>query len=109
LTDLYFALAFLLCTSIFCCSIVKLQFRAPFLRALVYYITALCLCQYLFEIFFKIFFDFKALQYPCCHFRDSFTILPLSLPFVKGFFESFLLFSLFVIFAFCAQINHPCF
>ena len=50
-----FALALiLLCTSIFCCSIVKFQSR-PFLRALVYYITLFPLCQVLFKNFFKIF------------------------------------------------------
>ena len=52
---LYSHLLNLLCTSIFCCSIVKFQFCPPFFRKLVYYITFVILCQYLFSNFFKIF------------------------------------------------------
>ena len=44
---LYSHLLFLLCTSIFCCSIVKFQ-SLPFFRELVYYITLFPPCQYLF-------------------------------------------------------------
>jgi len=58
LTDLYFALAFLLCTSIFCCSIVKVQFRSPFRGEPVYYITTFSLCQEVFQNFFKFFSTF---------------------------------------------------
>ena len=91
LTDLYFALAYLLCTSIFCCSIVKLQFRAPFCRALVYYITAFLVCQYLFEIFFKIFLTSSSAVFLRPRSRDSFSILPLSSSFVKSFFSIFII------------------
>ena len=63
-----FALAFLilLCTSIFCCSIVK--FQSLVLRELGYYITSFLLCQYFFKNFFKNF----STRVLWCFFRHRF-------------------------------------
>ena len=77
----------LLCTYFFCCSIVKVQFLTLAVRELVYYITSLRLCQYLFLNFFKKFFD-SGLR--CLlRFGANFVIIPHLDSLVNRFFKSF--------------------
>ena len=114
LTDFVFALAFLLCTSFICCSIVKFQ-SALFARACLLYHFSFTLSRgfsKLFQKFFQDFFktvskffsekpclllQFKS-RYLAAALRGNSFILPHLPPFVNTFFEIFSVFCLFVTF-----------
>ena len=108
LTDFVFALAFLLCTSFICCSIVKFQ-SALFARACLLYHFSFTLSRgfsKLFQKFFQDFFktvskffsekpclllQFKS-RYLAAALRGNSFILPHLPPFVNTFFEVFLIY-----------------
>ena len=100
LTDFVFALAFLLCTSFICCSIVKFQ-SALFARACLLYHFRPHLSRgfsKVFSIFFN-FFSRAFLRYLLLRrSRGNSYILPHTLPFVNTFFEKNSIFCLFVTF-----------
>ena len=80
----------LLCTSIFCCSIVKVQSCSPFRGEPVYYITTFSLCQEVFQNFFKFFSTFfQALWRDRCPFLRQLRYYITSDSFCQGVFQKF--------------------